>query len=198
MKKIKNIYFIGIGGIGMSGIAEIMKNLGYKVTGSDQQKNSNVLRLKKLGVKIFIGHNSNNVENASLVVFSSAISKNNSGIKRAIKLNIPVISRSEMLKELMRVKSTITVAGSHGKTTTTCIAAHIFKENNLDPTYIIGGKVSSFESNANLGEGKHIFAEADESDGSFLLFNPDKAIITGIDNDHLETYQGNIENLKKS
>ena len=103
-----------------------------------------------------------------------------------------------MLAELTNLKKSILIAGSHGKTTTTCIAAHIFKENNLDPTYIIGGKVSSFESNANLGEGKHIFAEADESDGSFLLFNPDKAIITGIDNDHLETYQGNIENLKKA
>ena len=138
MKKIKNIYFIGIGGIGMSGIAEIMKNLGYKVTGSDQQKNSNVLRLKKLGVKIFIGHNSSNVENASLVVFSSAISKNNPEIKRAIKLNIPVISRSEMLKELMRVKSTITVAGSHGKTTT---VSYRLKNEKLamsfkNPTYL--------------------------------------------------------------
>ena len=188
MKKIKNIYFIGIGGIGMSGIAEIMKNLGYKVTGSDQQKNSNVLRLKKLGVKIFIGHNSNNVENASLVVFSSAISKNNSEIKRAIKLNIPVISRSEMLKELMRVKSTITVAGSHGKTTTVSLIAEILDKAKLDPTVINGGIINSYGSNTKLGKSDLMLVETDESDGSFSLLPSFGGVITSIDNEHIDFY----------
>ena len=189
--KIKKIHFIGVGGAGMSGIAEILLNLNYQVSGSDLLESKITKRLESLGLVFFNVHEGENLSEVDLVVFSSAIKQDNPEIIEAKKNNIKIIKRAEMLAELTNLKKSILIAGSHGKTTTTCIAAHIFKENNLDPTYIIGGKVSSFESNANLGEGKHIFAEADESDGSFLLFNPDKAIITGIDNDHLETYQGN-------
>ena len=196
--KIKKIHFIGVGGAGMSGIAEILLNLNFQVSGSDLLESKITKRLESLGLVFFNIHEGENLSEVDLVVFSSAIKQDNPEIIEAKKNNIKIIKRAEMLAELTNLKKSILIAGSHGKTTTTCIAAHIFKENNLDPTYIIGGKVSSFESNANLGEGKHIFAEADESDGSFLLFNPDKAIITGIDNDHLETYQGNIENLKKA
>ena len=196
--KIKKIHFIGVGGAGMSGIAEILLNLNFQVSGSDLLESKITKRLESLGLVFFDMHEGENLSEVDLVVFSSAIKQDNPEIIEAKKNNIKIIKRAEMLAELTNLKKSILIAGSHGKTTTTCIAAHIFKENNLDPTYIIGGKVSSFESNANLGEGKHIFAEADESDGSFLLFNPDKAIITGIDNDHLETYQGNIENLKKA
>ena len=198
MEKIKNIFLIGIGGAGMSGIAEILLNSGYKVSGSDSSPSDVTSRLKKLGINIFHSHNSKNLSEIDLIVYSSAISEDNPEIMHGKKIGIPVIKRAEMLASLMTMKKSIAIAGSHGKTTTTCILAHIFTKCNLDPTYIIGGKVSSFESNANLGNGRHILAEADESDGSFLLFNPDKAIITGIDNDHLETYQGNIENLKKA
>ena len=196
--KIKKIHFIGVGGAGMSGIAEILLNLNFQVSGSDLLESKITKRLESLGLVFFNIHEGENLSEVDLVVFSSAIKQDNPEIIEAKKNNIKIIKRAEMLAELTNLKKSILIAGSHGKTTTTCIAAHIFKENNLDPTYIIGGKVSSFESNANLGDGKHIFAEADESDGSFLLFNPDKAIITGIDNDHLETYQGNIENLKKA
>ena len=196
--KIKKIHFIGVGGAGMSGIAEILINLNFQVSGSDLLESKITKRLESLGLVFFNIHEGENLSEVDLVVFSSAIKQDNPEIIEAKKNNIKIIKRAEMLAELTNLKKSILIAGSHGKTTTTCIAAHIFKENNLDPTYIIGGKVSSFESNANLGDGKHIFAEADESDGSFLLFNPDKAIITGIDNDHLETYQGNIENLKKA
>ncbi|MDC3208813.1 UDP-N-acetylmuramate--L-alanine ligase [SAR86 cluster bacterium] len=196
--KIKKIHFIGVGGAGMSGIAEILLNLNFQVSGSDLLESKITKRLESLGLVFFNKHEGENLSEVDLVVFSSAIKQDNPEIIDAKKNNIKIVKRAEMLAELTNLKKSILIAGSHGKTTTTCIAAHIFKENNFDPTYIIGGKVSSFESNANLGEGKHIFAEADESDGSFLLFNPDKAIITGIDNDHLETYQGNIENLKKA
>ena len=196
--KIKKIHFIGVGGAGMSGIAEILLNLNFQVSGSDLLESKITKRLERLGLVFFNKHEGENLSEVDLVVFSSAIKQDNPEIIEAKKNNIKIVKRAEMLAELTNLKKSILIAGSHGKTTTTCIAAHIFKENNLDPTYIIGGKVSSFESNANLGEGKHIFAEADESDGSFLLFNPDKAIITGIDNDHLETYQGNIENLKEA
>ena len=188
LKIIKNIYFIGIGGIGMSGIAEIMKNLGYKVTGSDQHKNSNVLRLRRLGIKIFIGHNPSNVENASLIVYSSAISKNNPEIRKAIELNIPVISRPEMLKELMRMKRTITVAGSHGKTTTVSLIAEILDKAKLDPTVINGGILNSYGSNTKLGKSDLMLVETDESDGSFSFLPSFGGVITSIDNEHIDFY----------
>ena len=198
MSSIKSIHLIGIGGAGMSGIAEILHNQNYSVSGSDLEDTNVTKRLKNLGVKIFKGHKENNVLKKDLVVISSAISKKNVELKKAISMGIPVIPRAEMLANLMMLKNSIAVAGSHGKTTVTCIMAHIFTEAGLDPTYIIGGKVKSFESNAKLGLGEHIIAEADESDGSFLNLRPLKALVTNIDNDHLGTYANDFNNLKKS
>ena len=198
MSSIKNIHLIGIGGAGMSGIAEILHNQDYSVSGSDLEDTNVTKRLKNLGIKIFKGHKENNVLKKDLVVISSAISKKNVELKKAISMGIPVIPRAEMLANLMMLKNSIAVAGSHGKTTVTCIMAHIFTEAGLDPTYIIGGKVKSFESNARLGLGEHIIAEADESDGSFLNLRPLKALVTNIDNDHLGTYGNDFNNLKKS
>jgi UDP-N-acetylmuramate--alanine ligase len=198
MSSIKNIHLIGIGGAGMSGIAEILHNQDYCVSGSDLEDTNVTKRLKNLGVKIFKGHKENNVLKKDLVVISSAISKKNVELKKAISMGIPVIPRAEMLANLMMLKNSIAVAGSHGKTTVTCIMAHIFTEAGLDPTYIIGGKVKSFESNAKLGLGEHIIAEADESDGSFLNLRPLKALVTNIDNDHLGTYGNDFNNLKRS
>lgn len=198
MSSIKNIHLIGIGGAGMSGIAEILHNQDYSVSGSDLEDTNVTKRLKNLGIKIFKGHKENNVVKKDLVVISSAISKKNVELKKAISMGIPVIPRAEMLANLMMLKNSIAVAGSHGKTTVTCIMAHIFTEAGLDPTYIIGGKVKSFESNARLGLGEHIIAEADESDGSFLNLRPLKALVTNIDNDHLGTYGNDFNNLKKS
>ena len=198
MSSIKSIHLIGIGGAGMSGIAEILHNQDYSVSGSDLEDTNVTKRLKNLGVKIFKGHKENNVLKKDLVVISSAISKKNVELKKAISMGIPVIPRAEMLANLMMLKNSIAVAGSHGKTTVTCIMAHIFTEAGLDPTYIIGGKVKSFESNARLGLGEHIIAEADESDGSFLNLRPLKALVTNIDNDHLGTYGNDFNNLKKS
>ena len=198
MSSIKNIHLIGIGGAGMSGIAEILHNQDYSVSGSDLEDTNVTKRLKNLGIKIFKGHKENNVLKKDLVVISSAISKKNVELKKAISIGIPVIPRAEMLANLMMLKNSIAVAGSHGKTTVTCIMAHIFTEAGLDPTYIIGGKVKSFESNAKLGLGEHIIAEADESDGSFLNLRPLKALVTNIDNDHLGTYGNDFNNLKKS
>ena len=198
MSSIKNIHLIGIGGAGMSGIAEILHNQAYSVSGSDLEDTNVTKRLKNLGIKIFKGHKENNVLKKDLVVISSAISKKNVELKKAISMGIPVIPRAEMLANLMMLKNSIAVAGSHGKTTVTCIMAHIFTEAGLDPTYIIGGKVKSFESNAKLGLGEHIIAEADESDGSFLNLRPLKALVTNIDNDHLGTYGNDFNNLKKS
>ncbi len=198
MSSIKNIHLIGIGGAGMSGIAEILHNQDYSVSGSDLEDTNVTKRLKNLGIKIFKGHKEKNVLKKDLVVISSAISKKNVELKKAISIGIPVIARAEMLANLMMLKNSIAVAGSHGKTTVTCIMAHIFTEAGLDPTYIIGGKVKSFESNAKLGLGEHIIAEADESDGSFLNLRPLKALVTNIDNDHLGTYDNDFNNLKKS
>ena len=198
MSSIKKIHLIGIGGAGMSGIAEILHNQDYFVSGSDLEDTDVTKRLKNLGIKIFKGHKENNVLKKDLVVISSAISKKNVELKKAIAIGIPVIPRAEMLANLMMPKNSIAVAGTHGKTTVTCIMAHIFTEAGLDPTYIIGGKVKSFESNAKLGLGEHIIAEADESDGSFLNLRPLKALVTNIDNDHLGTYGNDFNNLKKS
>ena len=198
MSSIKNIHLIGIGGAGMSGIAEILHNQDYSVSGSDLEDTLVTKRLKNLGIKIFKGHKENNVLKKDLVVISSAISKKNVELKKAISMGIPVIPRAEMLANLMMLKNSIAVAGSHGKTTVTCMMAHIFTEAGLDPTYIIGGKVKSFESNAKLGLGEHIIAEADESDGSFLNLRPLKALVTNIDNDHLGTYGNDFNNLKRS
>ncbi len=198
MKKIKNIYLIGIGGAGMSGIAEILLNSGYKVSGSDNASSLITSRLQNLGINVYDKHDSENLKNIDLIVYSSAISEDNPEMIHGKKMGIPIIRRAEMLANLMNLKKSIAIAGSHGKTTTTCILAHIFTKCNLDPTYIIGGKIKSFESNAALGKGPHILAEADESDGSFLSLRPNNLIITSIDNDHLETYDGNFKKLKEA
>ena len=186
--KTTRLHFIGIGGIGMSGIAEVLLDLGYIVSGSDLNGSSVTENLKKKGASVFLGHAAANVEGATIIVYSSAIDPKNPEFARAQELKIPMIRRAEMLAELMRLKFGIAVAGSHGKTTTTSLIATIFQEANLDATHIIGGIVSNLGGNAKKGDGEFLIAEADESDGSFLLLNPIMAAITNIDDDHLDFY----------
>lgn len=186
--KTTKLHFIGIGGIGMSGIAEVLLDMGYKVSGSDLNPSTVIENLHNKGAEIFIGHESANVEGATLIVYSSAIDHKNPEFVRANELEIPMIRRAEMLAELMRLKFGIAVAGSHGKTTTTSLIATIFQEARLDATHIIGGIVRNLGGNAKKGDGQYLIAEADESDGSFLLLNPIMAAITNIDNDHLDHY----------
>lgn len=189
--KVKNnitVHFIGIGGIGMSGIAEVILKMGYQVTGSDISNSKNVSRLTSLGAKIQIGHSAKNIVDPTIVVFSSAITDDNKEFQEAKRLNIPIMRRAEMLAELMRLKKGIAIAGTHGKTTTTSYLATILKEVGFDPTYIIGGIVHNLEGHAQVGRGEYIIAEADESDGSFLLLNPVLSVITNIDADHLDYY----------
>lgn len=193
--KYRIIHFVGIGGIGMSGIAEVLHNLGYDVTGSDIKESETTNRLKNLGIKIFIGHNRENIDHAHVVVISSAVSPNNPEVLEAKQRSIPVIPRAEMLAELGRLKYGILVAGAHGKTTTTSLIATIVGEGGLDPTVVIGGKLKSMGSNAKLGQGDYLVAEADESDGSFLKLNPTIAVITNIDKEHLDFFKS-IEQLK--
>lgn len=186
--KTTKLHFIGIGGIGMSGIAEVLLDLGYKVSGSDLNSSAVTENLQKKGAEIHIGHKSANVEGSTLVVYSSAIDTKNPEVIRAQELQIPMIRRAEMLAELMRLKFGIAVAGSHGKTTTTSLIATIFQEAKLDATHIIGGIVRNLGGNAKKGDGDYLIAEADESDGSFLLLSPIMAAVTNIDNDHLDHY----------
>ena len=193
--KVKHIHFVGIGGVGMSGIAEVLLNLGFKISGSDIVSTDITKRLEKLGATVYIGHNKKYVEGVDVVVVSSAIPSNNPEVKRAKELSIPVIKRAEMLGELMRMKYSIAVAGSHGKTTTTSMIAHILAYANFDPTIVIGGKLKSLGSNAKLGNGKFLVAEADESDGSFLNLFPTISIVTNIDKEHLNHYKS-MKNLK--
>ncbi len=188
-KKIQHIHFIGIGGIGMSGIAEVLLTLGYKISGSDQKRSPITIRLAKKGAKIFYGHKAAHVENSHVVVISSAVRPTNPEWVAASEKGIPVIRRAEMLAELMRLKYGIAVAGSHGKTTTTSLIAHILYKAKLDPTLVIGGRVKSFRSNAKLGKGEFLVAEADESDGSFMKLSPTIAVITNIDPEHMDHYQ---------
>jgi len=195
-KKVK-LHFIGIGGIGMSGIAECLISLGHFVSGSDINSSVNTERLKKAGAEIFIGHSKENIKDATLVVYSSAIDFTNPEMAYAKELNIPLMKRAEMLAELMRLKVGLAVAGTHGKTTTTSFLATILQEGGLDPTYIIGGIVENLEGNAKVGQGDFLVAEADESDGSFLLLSPIMSVITNIDNDHLDFY-GSKEKLFES
>ncbi|TDJ05905.1 MAG: UDP-N-acetylmuramate--L-alanine ligase [Deltaproteobacteria bacterium] len=192
-KKVK-LHFIGIGGIGMSGIAECLISLGHIVSGSDLNPSANTERLKKLGAEIFIGHKKENIAGATLIVYSSAINSSNPEMAHALKLNLPIMKRAEMLAELMRLKIGLAVAGTHGKTTTTSFLATILQEAGLDPTYIIGGIVENLKGNAKVGQGDFLVAEADESDGSFLLLSPIMSVITNIDNDHLDFY-GSKEKL---
>lgn len=193
--KTEIIHFIGIGGSGMSGIAEILLNLKFKVTGSDISASETTMRLNKLGAKVFIGHRSSNVDKADVIVYSSAIDYKNPEIIKANKLNIPIIPRAEMLAQLMRLKRGIAVAGTHGKTTTSSILGNIFYQSGMKPTTIIGGKVFNLGANAKLGKGEYLICEADESDGSFLKLSPEAVIVTNIDNDHLDHY-GSIPVLK--
>lgn len=197
VNKKMNVHFIGIGGIGMSGIAEVLLSLGYNVTGSDLNDGEVVNKLKVLGAKIYFGHDSTNVKDIQIVVYSSAVDENNPEIQEAKKIGIPIIKRAEMLAELMRLKKGIAVAGSHGKTTTTSFLATILEKLNYRPTYIIGGIVKNLGGHAHIGDSDLLVAEADESDGSFLYLNPIMSVVTNIDNDHLD-YYGNLENLKKA
>ena len=195
LSNIKKIHFIGIGGVGMVGIAEMLINQGFKISGSDLVKNKNTSRLASLGAKIFIGHNEKNVRNSDVVVYSSAVNISNPEMKAARSLNITLIPRAEMLSSLMRGFQSIAVAGSHGKTTTTSLIADIFVRAKLDPTFIIGGKILGQENKSILGTGDYLIVEADESDASFLHLNPEISVVTNIDNDHLDYYENNIEKL---
>ncbi|MBT3234997.1 MAG: UDP-N-acetylmuramate--L-alanine ligase [Bdellovibrionales bacterium] len=182
------VHFIGIGGIGMSGIAEILLSLGFRVQGSDNSRSANVERLISLGAEVHIGHAKENIGEATVVTYSSAIKDDNPELVAAQQKSLPLMRRAEMLAELMRLKKGLAIAGTHGKTTTTSILATIFQESQLDPTYIIGGIVSNLKGHAKVGKGEYLIAEADESDGSFLLLNPIMSVITNIDNDHLDHY----------
>ena len=198
MGTIHHIHFVGIGGVGMGGIAEVLINLGYAIQGSDVRQSLITERLANLGAKIFLGHDSDHVGSADVVVVSSAIASENPEIIEAIRRRIPVIQRAEMLAELMRFRSGIAVAGTHGKTTTTSLIASILAEGGLDPTFVIGGRLASANANAKLGEGEYLVAEADESDRSFLHLQPVIAVVTNIDADHLESYEGDFGRLKQS
>jgi len=193
--KVKKIHMVGIGGSGMSGIAEVLLNLGYEVSGSDLSESVQVARLRGLGAKIFIGHDQNNLGQAQVVVKSTAIKDDNPELVAAREKQIPIIPRAEMLAELMRLKTGIAVAGTHGKTSTTSFLGTIFKEAGLDPTVIIGGRLNSYGSNALPGTGEFFIAEADESDGSFLCLFPIMTIVTNVDADHLDYYQ-DLEEIK--
>jgi len=195
-KKIK-IHFVGIGGIGMSGIADVLLSLGYPVSGSDITQGAILQDLKSKGAEIHVGHQEENLEGAGLVVYSSAIDNNNPEIVRAKRERVPLVRRAEMLAELMRLKYGIAIAGSHGKTTTTSMVATIFHDAGKDPTHIIGGIVSNLGNHAKKGDGEFLIAEADESDGSFLHLNPIMAVITNIDNDHLDFHKSE-ENIRKA
>jgi UDP-N-acetylmuramate--alanine ligase len=187
-KRYQQIHFVGIGGSGMSGIAEILLNLGYRVTGSDQRRNDAIERLETLGAKVFIGHEVGHVQGAHLIVYSSAVSRDNIEVQVARQRGIPVIPRAEMLAELMRLKYGIAVAGTHGKTTTTSMIGAVLAEGRLDPTIVVGGRIASLGSNARLGQGEYLVAEADESDGSFLKLAPTIAVVTTVDAEHLDHY----------
>ncbi|MCX5778817.1 MAG: UDP-N-acetylmuramate--L-alanine ligase [Elusimicrobia bacterium] len=196
-KKIQHIHFVGIGGSGMSGIAEVLCNLGYKVSGSDLKKTDVTDHLKKCGAAIFIGHAAKNICSAQVVVTSTAVSKTNPEVRAAEKRKIPVIPRIEMLAEIARLKYAVTIAGTHGKTTTTSLAALVLERGGLDPTIVVGGRLKNIKSGAKLGKGDYLVAEADESDGSFLKLSPTITVVTNIDNDHLD-YYGTIDNIKQA
>lgn len=196
-EKYRIIHFIGIGGVGMSGIAEVLHNLGYEVTGSDLKETETTKRLRAMGIKIHIGHEEGNVGSAHVVVTSSAVSQDNPEVVAAKRLVVPVIPRAEMLSELARLKYSILVAGAHGKTTTTSLISTVLGHGGLDPTIIIGGKLKGIGSNAKLGQGEFLVAEADESDGSFLKLSPTIAVVTNIDREHMEFFK-NMDRLKEA
>lgn len=198
MRRIHKIHFIGIGGAGMGGIAEVLLNLGYSISGSDQSDNAMTQRLELLGATVYKGHKADYVQGVDVVVVSTAIPETNPEVVASREQLIPVVPRAEMLAELMRFRQGIAVAGTHGKTTTTSLVASVLAEGGLDPTYVIGGRLNSSESNARLGAGDYLVAEADESDASFLYLQPMIAVVTNIEADHLSTYGGDFERLKQT
>jgi UDP-N-acetylmuramate--alanine ligase len=198
MRAIHLIHLVGIGGSGMGGIAEVLLNLGYEVQGSDLKANAVTARLARLGAKIFVGHAAEHLGKADVVVVSSAVNRENPEVAAALANRIPVVPRAEMLGELMRFRYSVAVAGTHGKTTTTSLVASVLAEGGLDPTFVIGGRLKSADSNARLGAGRYLVAEADESDASFMHLQPMIAVVTNIDNDHLGTHEGDFARLKQS
>jgi UDP-N-acetylmuramate--alanine ligase len=196
-KKIRRIHFVGIGGVGMSGIAEVLHNLGYQISGSDLKESEHTNRLQGLGVAVRIGHDAANVRGADVVVRSSAVPSENPEIGAAATHSIPIIQRAEMLAELMRMKYGVAVAGTHGKTTTTSMVATVLAKGGLDPTMVIGGRLDALGSNAKLGQGEFMVAEADESDGSFLKLSPTIAVVTTVDAEHLDYYR-DLQHIKES
>ncbi|MEO8103263.1 MAG: UDP-N-acetylmuramate--L-alanine ligase [Betaproteobacteria bacterium] len=198
MHKVKHLHFIGIGGSGMSGIAEVLINLGYAVSGSDLAETAVVKRLKSLGATVQIGHAASNIAGADVIVTSSAVKSDNPEVIAAKAARVPVVPRAMMLAELMRFKQGIAIAGTHGKTTTTSLIAHVLGEGGLDPTCVIGGRLNSIGTNARLGKGEYLVAEADESDASFLYLQPIMAVVTNIDQDHMDTYEHDFGKLKSA
>jgi UDP-N-acetylmuramate--alanine ligase len=198
MRRIHRVHFVGIGGSGMGGIAEVLLNLGYQVQGSDIKANAVTQRLAQLGARVMLGHDAGHIAGADVVVVSTAINRDNPEVSAALDARIPVVPRAEMLGELMRFRYAIAVAGTHGKTTTTSLVASVLAEGGEDPTFVIGGRLKSAGTNARLGAGRYLVAEADESDASFLHLQPMIAIVTNIDNDHLATHGGDFQKLRQS
>ncbi|MCD6038734.1 MAG: murC [Gammaproteobacteria bacterium] len=196
MGRIKHIHFVGIGGVGMAGIAEVLLSQGYRVSGSDLSANSLTHRLSMMGAEVYHGHAAKNLMNADVVVSSSAVNVNNIELIRARELHIPIVPRAEMLGELMRFRYGIAIAGTHGKTTTTSLITSILTEEGVDPTFVIGGRLNSVGSNARLGTSRYIVAEADESDASFLYLKPAISVVTNVDADHMATYQNDFSQLR--
>ena len=198
MRRIQRIHFVGIGGSGMGGIAEVLLNLGYEIQGSDARENAVTRRLARLGATVFIGHSADHLGAADVVVVSSAVNRANPEVAAALARRVPVVPRAQMLGELMRFRYSIAIAGTHGKTTTTSLVASVLAEGGLDPTFVIGGRLKSADSNARLGAGRYLVAEADESDASFMHLQPMIAVVTNIDNDHLATHEGDFARLRQS
>lgn len=198
MRRIRRVHFVGIGGAGMSGIAEVLVNQGFEVSGSDIAQSRATLRLQEMGATVYPSHDASHVREADVLVVSNAVRANNPEVKAARERRIPVVPRAEMLAELMRFRRGIAVAGTHGKTTTTSLTASLLAEAGLDPTFVIGGLVNAWGTHARLGQGEYLVAEADESDGSFLLLQPVMALVTNIDRDHLEAYDGSFDTLRKA
>jgi len=198
MHRVRRIHFVGIGGAGMSGIAEVLVNLGFEVSGSDRNDSATVAHLRDVGARVEIGHDAARVSGADVVVVSSAVAADNVELNAAREARIPVVPRAEMLGELMRFRAGIAVAGTHGKTTTTSLVASLLAGAGMDPTFVVGGLVNAFGTNARLGKGRYLVAEADESDGSFLLLQPVISLLTNIDRDHLDAYGGSFDNLQQA
>ncbi len=198
MGRVEQIHFVGIGGVGMCGIAEVLHNQGYRITGSDIGESSTVLRLQSLGIKVYIGHRRENIQGADVVVRSSAVGMSNPEIEAAREQMIPVIPRAAMLAELMRFRHGIAIAGTHGKTTTTSLVSSLLAEGGLDPSFVIGGKLNSCGANAQLGKSAYFVVEADESDASFLFLKPMMAVVTNIDADHMEAYEDSFDKLRNT